>query len=75
VESEEVKAKAKLLIAEQFGGPAIADQLGDKIGGYRRQLPCGQDGKGQNFMRLYKPAAAEKIMKAILSTATVTERK
>ena len=75
VESEEVKAKAKLLIAEQFGGPAIADQLGDKLEAIADNYLAGQDGKGQNFMRLYNQLRQEKIMKAILSTATVTEKK
>jgi len=75
VESEEVKAKAKLLIAEQFGGPAIADQLGDKLEAIADNYLAGQDGKGQNFMRLYNQLRQEKIMKAILETATVTEKK
>ena len=75
VESEEVKAKAKLLIAEQFGGPAIADQLGDKLEAIADNYLAGQDGKGQNFMRVYNQLRQEKIMKAILSTATVTEKK
>jgi len=75
VESEEVKNKAKLLIAEQFGGPAIADQLGDKLEAIADNYLAGQDGKGQNFMRLYNQLRQEKIMKAILSTATVTEKK
>jgi trigger factor len=75
VESDEVKNKAKLLIAEQFGGPAVADQLGDKLEAIADNYLAGQDGKGQNFMRLYNQLRQEKIMKAILEKATVTEMK
>src|SRR5258706_7979729 len=75
VESEEVKNKAKLLIAEQFGGAGIAEQLGDKFDAIADNYLAGQDGKGQNFMRLYNQLRQEKIMKAIQETATVTEKK
>ena len=63
------------LIAEQFGGPAIAEQLGDKLDGIADNYLAGQDGKGQNFMRLYNQLRQEKIMKAIKETATLTEKK
>ena len=75
VEPSEVKDKAKALIAEQFGGPAIAQQLGDKFDGIADNYLAGQDGKGQNFMRLYNQLRHEKIMKAIKETATLTEKK
>ena len=75
VESEEVKNKAKLLIAEQFGGRAIAEQLGDKFDALADNYLSGQDGKGQNFLRLYNQLRQEKILKAILEKATVTEKK
>jgi len=75
VEPEEVKSKAKLLIAEQFGGPAIAEQLGDKFDAIADNYLSGQDGKGQNFMRLYNQLRQEKIMNAIREKATVTEKK
>jgi len=75
VEPEEVKSKAKLLIAEQFGDPAIAGRLGDKFDAIADNYLAGQDGKGQNFMRLYNQLRQEKIMKAILEKATVSEKK
>ena len=75
VESDEVKGKAKLLIAEQFGGAGIVEQLGDKFDGIADNYLAGQDGKGENFMRLYNQLRQEKIMKAILEKAGVNEKK
>jgi trigger factor len=75
VESDEVKSKAKDLIAEQFGGPAIAEQLGDKFDAIADNYLAGQDGKGQNFMKLYNQLRHDRIMKAIKEKAAVTEKK
>jgi trigger factor len=75
VEAPEVKEKAKVLIAEQFGGPQIAEQLGDKFDAIADNYLSGQDGKGENFMKLYNQLRQEKIMKAIKETATITEKK
>ena len=75
VESSEVKTKAKIMIAEQFGGAAIAEQLGDKMDAIADNYLAGQDGKGQNFMKLYNQLRHEKIIKAIKETATITEKK
>jgi trigger factor len=74
VEAAEVKEKAKAMIAEQFGGPAIAEQLGDKFDAIADNYLSGQDGKGQNFMKLYNQLRQEKIIKAIKETASVTDK-
>jgi trigger factor len=75
VEAHEVKVKAKEVIAEQFGGPGIAAQLGDKFDSIADNYLSGQDGKGENFTKLYNQLRQEKIMKAIKETATITEKK
>lgn len=75
VDGEEVRAKAKELIAEQFGGPAIVEQLGDKMDDIANNYLSGQDGKGENFMRLYNQLRTEKISKLIRESVTVTEKK
>ncbi len=75
VESAEVKERAKQLIAQQFGGPAIAEQLGDKFDGIADNYLSGQDGKGENFMRLYTQIRHEKLMKVVKENITVTEKK
>lgn len=75
VESAEVKEKAKAIIAQQFGGMAIADQLGDKFDAIADNYLSGQDGKGQNFMRIYNQLRHEKILKVIKENITVSEKK
>ncbi len=75
VESGEVKSRAKQLIAQQFGGPAIAEQLGDKFDSIADNYLSGQDGKGENFMRLYNQIRMEKIMKVIKENITVQDKK
>lgn len=75
VESGEVRARAKELIAQQFGGPAIAEQLGDKFDSIADNYLSGQDGKGENFMRLYNQIRNEKIMKYVKENISITEKK
>lgn len=75
VEGEEVRARAKSVIAEQFGGPAIIEQLGDKMDAIADNYLSGQDGKGQNFMRIYNQLRHEKILKFVRERITITEKK
>ena len=75
VEGDEVREKAKQLIIEQFGGPAIVGQLGDKFEEIANNYLSGQDGKGENFMRIYNQLRQEKIMKVIKENITITEKK
>lgn len=72
VEATEVKAKAKEMIMEQFGGQAFAAQLGDKLDGIADNYLSDQEGK--NFMKLYDQLRHEKILKAIKETVTITEK-
>jgi len=76
VEPAEVKMKAKGQILEQFGGnAALAEQLGERFEGIVDNYLQGQDGKGENFMKLYNQLRSEKIMKVIRENITVTEKK
>lgn len=75
VESGDVRERAKQLIAQQFGGPAIIEQLGDKFDAIADNYLSGQDGKGENFMRIYNQVRHEKIMKAVKEKITLTEKK
>lgn len=74
VEGEEVRERAKIMIAEQFGGPALVEQLGDKFDAIADRYLAGEDGKGQMFMRLYNQLRAEKIMKVIRENISVVEK-
>jgi len=75
VEGEEVREKAKQFIMDQFGGPAIAAQLGDKLNDIANNYLSGQDGKGENFMKIYNQLRHEKILKSIKEAITINEKK
>jgi trigger factor len=75
VEGEEVREKARQLIMDQFGGPAIAAQLGDKMEEIANNYLSGQDGKGENFMRIYNQLRQERIMKVVKENITIAEKK
>ncbi len=74
VEGTEVREKAKQMIAQQFGGAAIAEQLGDKFDAIADNYLSGQDGKGENFMKLYNQLRQDKIMKVIKENITINEK-
>lgn len=74
VEGDEVRAKAKRFIMDQFGGPAIAAQLGDKLDDIANNYLSGQDGKGENFMKIYNQLRHERILKVIKDSITVSEK-
>jgi trigger factor len=73
VEAEEVRNKAKELIAAQFGGSAFVEQLGDRLDGIADNYL--QNENGQNFMRLYNQLRGDKILKFIKDNITVQEKK
>ncbi|MBL7847561.1 MAG: trigger factor [Cyclobacteriaceae bacterium] len=75
VETADVRERAKQLIAQQFGGPAIIEQLGDKFNAIADNYLSGQDGKGENFMRVYNQLRHEKIMAIAKEKITVTGKK
>jgi trigger factor len=76
VEPNEVKMRAKAQILEQFGGnAAIAEQLGERFDAIVDNYLQGQDGKGENFMKLYNQLRSEKIMKVIREKITIAEKK
>jgi trigger factor len=75
VESDEVREKAKQLIIDQFGGYAIAGQLGDKLDEFVNSYLSGKDGKGENFLRIYNQLIQEKIMQAVKENITIEEKK
>jgi trigger factor len=75
VEGDEVREKAKAFIVSQFGGPAIAEQLGDKLNDIANNYLAGQDGKGETYLKLYNQLRNEKIMKAIKDSITIVDKK
>lgn len=76
VEPNEVKIKAKAVILEQFGGnAALAEQLGERFDAIVDNYLQGQDGKGEQFMKLYNQLRSEKILKVIRENITISEKK
>jgi trigger factor len=73
VEADEVRARAKEMIVNQFGGPAVAEQLKDRLDAIADNYLSHE--KGQNFMRLYNQLRNEKIMKHIREQITITEKR
>lgn len=74
VEAAEVREKAKAMIAEQFGGVAVAEQLGDKFDAIADNYLAGQDGKGENARRMASQLFNEKVMKVIRENISVVEK-
>ena len=73
VENEEVVAKAKDLIIQQFGGPSIAAQFGEKLDEFANNYLQGEN--GQNYMRVYNQVREEKIMEAVKSNITLQDKR
>jgi len=73
VDAEEVKGKAKEMIIAQFGGPAIANQLADRLDAIADNYLSNEN--GQNFMKLYNQLRNERIMKHIKENISVNEKK
>jgi trigger factor len=73
VEADEVRAKAKEMIVAQFGGAAIAEQLGDRLDAIADNYLQNENGK--QFMNIYSQIRNEKILKLIREQITVSEKK
>ena len=73
VDANEVKAKATEMIIAQFGGPAIAEQLQDRLDAITDNYLSHEN--GQNFTKLYHQLRNEKIMKHIKENVTFSEKK
>jgi trigger factor len=61
------------MIVSQFGGPAIAAQLGDKLDAFADNYLSNEN--GQNFMKLYNQLKHEKILKYIREKVSIDEKK
>jgi trigger factor len=73
IENEEVRNKAKEVIAAQFGGPAIIQQLGDQMDAIAENYLSGQN--GENYMRIYNQLRSEKIVAMIKEKISISDKK
>lgn len=72
VETKEVQERAKMMVLSQFGGQTYAMQLMDRMDSIAENYLKGNN--GQNFMKLYNALRTEKIMSAIKSLITISEK-
>lgn len=73
VEQEDIKNKAKLILAEQFGGPAILDQLGDKMDEFVETYLKSDDGK--NYNNVVTQVIADKVYAFVKENITISDKK
>jgi len=73
VEQQDVNEKAKLILADQFGGPAILEQLGDKMDEFVKTYLEGNE--GQNYNNVINQVLADKVYAFVKENITVTTKK
>ncbi|MEO1049593.1 MAG: trigger factor [Bacteroidota bacterium] len=72
VEHPDVVDKAKEMILQQFGGPAMAAQLGDQLDGFANNYLQGEN--GDNYMRVFNQVRGEKVSQFIKEQITLNEK-
>jgi trigger factor len=73
VEQEDINEKTKLILAEQFGGPAILEQLGDKMDEFVKTYLEGNE--GQNYTNVVNKVIADKVYDFVKESITITDKK
>ena len=72
VEHEEVVQEAKNQIVQQFGGPAIIEQLGDQMDQFADNYLKAEN--GNNYMKVYNQVQSKKILEFVHETVSVKEK-
>ena len=72
IEEEDIKAKAALVLADQFGGPAILEQLGDKMDEFTASYLQAND--GQNYQAVYNQVLADKVYDFVESQISIVDK-
>lgn len=73
VEQEDITNKTKIILAEQFGGPAIIEQLGDKMDEFVKTYLEGNE--GQNYTNVVNQVIADKVYSFIKENITINSKK
>ena len=73
VENDEVVTEAKNQIMAQFGGPAIAEQFGDRLDGIVSNYLNAEN--GQNYIRIFNDLKSVKTISYIKENISITEKK
>ena len=73
VEQEDITEKTKVILAEQFGGPAILEQLGDKMDEFVKTYLEGNE--GQNYTNVVNQVIADKVYDFVKENIAITDKK
>lgn len=73
VEQQDINDRAKLILAEQFGGPAILDQLGDKMDEFVKSYLEGNE--GQNYTNVVNQVLADKVFAYVKENISINNKK
>lgn len=69
---EEVRDEAKKMIVQQFGGPAVADQLGSQLDGMADNYLQGEN--GENYMKVHNEIMNIKVMEFVAGEISSKEK-
>ena len=72
VENEDVLAKSKAMIMEQFGGQSMGDQFADKLDEFADNYLKANN--GENYMTVFSQVHGEKIMEVIKEKISITNK-
>lgn len=73
VSNDEIKVKAIEVLAEQFGGPSVIQQLGDKMDEFADSYLKAND--GENYTTIYNQVTSEKVYKHVIENVTINAKK
>lgn len=73
VSEKEIKAKAIEVLSEQFGGPSIIQQLGDKMDQFADSYLKANN--GEHYSTIYNQVAADKVYKYVIENVTINTKK
>jgi trigger factor len=73
VEQQDITDKTKLILAEQFGGPAVLDQLGDRVDEFVKTYLEGNE--GQNYNNVVNQVLGDKVYAFVKENITITNKK
>ena len=72
IDEADIRNKAKEVLAQQFGGPAILEQLGDKMDEFTDSYLQAND--GQNYQTVYNQVVGEKVYDVIEEKITINDK-
>jgi trigger factor len=72
IEHQDVKEEAKKVIIQQFGGPGIAEQLGDQLDQFADNYLQAEN--GDNYMKVYNQVQNQRVFELIRKEVSLKEK-